>query len=135
MKFADVTPNLIVTDIDRSAAFYCDVLGFSRVATVPDDSPFVFVWLQRGNVNVFLNTQHAVAEDMPSLASRAVGGTNGLFMAIEADTTAAGVDALFETTRGRARVLMPLKDQFYGMREFAIEDPDGYVITFAQRIS
>jgi hypothetical protein len=24
--------------------------------------------------------------------------------------------------------------QFYGMREFAIEDPDGYVITFAERI-
>ena len=26
---------------------------------------------------------------------------------------------------------MPLVTQFYGMREFAIEDPDGYVITFA----
>jgi hypothetical protein len=29
---------------------------------------------------------------------------------------------------------MPLVTQFYGMREFAIEDPDGYVITFAQRV-
>jgi hypothetical protein len=29
---------------------------------------------------------------------------------------------------------MPLKDQFYGMREFAIEDPDGYVIVAAQRV-
>jgi len=30
---------------------------------------------------------------------------------------------------------MPLVTQFYGMREFAIVDPDGYVITFAQRVS
>ena len=30
---------------------------------------------------------------------------------------------------------MPLKDQFYGMREFGIVDPDGYVIFFAQRIA
>ena len=28
---------------------------------------------------------------------------------------------------------MPIVTQFYGMREFAIEDPDGYVITFAER--
>ena len=31
------------------------------------------------------------------------------------------------------KIVMPLVTQFYGMREFAIEDPDGYVITFAQR--
>jgi uncharacterized glyoxalase superfamily protein PhnB len=27
---------------------------------------------------------------------------------------------------------MPVTDQFYGMREFTITDPDGYVVTFAQ---
>ena len=31
-------------------------------------------------------------------------------------------------------MVMPIVTQFYGMREFAIEDPDGYVITFAERI-
>jgi uncharacterized glyoxalase superfamily protein PhnB len=30
---------------------------------------------------------------------------------------------------------MPLKTQFYGMREFAITDPDGHLITFAERVS
>ncbi|MGE0864258.1 MAG: hypothetical protein AB7P34_10180 [Vicinamibacterales bacterium] len=30
---------------------------------------------------------------------------------------------------------MPLKTQFYGMREFAVTDPDGHLITFAQRVS
>jgi len=30
---------------------------------------------------------------------------------------------------------MPLKTQFYGMREFAIEDPDGHILTFAERVS
>jgi hypothetical protein len=31
-------------------------------------------------------------------------------------------------------VVMPIETKFYGMREFAIEDPDGYVITFAERV-
>ncbi len=30
---------------------------------------------------------------------------------------------------------MPLKTQFYGMREFAITDPDGHLITFAERVA
>jgi uncharacterized glyoxalase superfamily protein PhnB len=29
---------------------------------------------------------------------------------------------------------MPLKTQFYGMREFAIGDPDGHLLTFAERL-
>jgi len=36
MKLSDVVPNLIVEDIDRSTAFYRDVLGF----TVEGDTPF-----------------------------------------------------------------------------------------------
>lgn len=55
-------------------------------------------------------------------------------MAIEADNAATGVDALFAEISAKARVIMPLKTQFYGMREFGIEDPDGYVIFFAQRV-
>ena len=134
MKFQDVTPNLIVADIDRSTAFYRDVLGFTVVTTVPDASPFVFVWLQRDDVSVFLNLMSGVAEDLPSLAQRPIGGTNTLFMTIDAESVDAGIDRVFHSLDGRAKVVMPLKNQFYGMREFGIEDPDGYVIFFAQRI-
>ena len=134
MKFTDVTPNLIVADIDRSIAFYRDVLGFSLVTTVPDAAPFVFAWMKRDEVSVFLNTAGSVKESLPELAGRAIGGTNTLFLIVEADTPAAGIDALFDAVRPRARVVMPIKDQFYGMREFGIEDPDGYVIFAAQRI-
>ncbi len=134
MQFTDVTPNLLVTDIDRSTAFYRDVLGFSVVTTVPDAAPFVFVWVQRGGVNVFLNARETVEADMASLADRPIGGTATLFMTIEAPTATDGIDALFARIQSAATVVMPLKDQFYGMREFGIEDPDGYVIFFAQRI-
>jgi lactoylglutathione lyase len=134
MKFTDVIPNLIVSDIDRSAAFYRDVFGFTTVTTVPEAAPFVFVWLQRDGVSVFLNAQAGVQEDLPELAARPVGGTNTIFITLEADTPEAGIDALFGAVEPKARVLMALKTQFYGMREFAVEDPDGYVITCAQKV-
>ena len=46
-----------------------------------------------------------------------------------------GVDAYHAAVAPKASVVMPLKTQFYGMREFAITDPDGHIITFAERVS
>ncbi len=132
MKFSDVTPNLVVSDVARSLAFYRDVLGFSLVTTVPDATPFAFGWMRRDGVSVFLNSLEAVRADQPELAARPLGGTATLFIVLEAATPAEGVDALLASIGSRARLVMALKDQVYGMREFAIEDPDGYVIIFAQ---
>lgn len=126
--FTSVTPNLLVRDIDRSTAFYRDVLGFSVKQTVPDVGPFVFVWLERDGVPVFLNDPKAVEHDFPGAGSRPSGGTGTLFFVVT------GVDAFHEKVKSSANVIMPLKTQFYGMREFAVEDPDGHILTFAERV-
>ena len=131
MTFADVTPNLVVANLDRSLAFYRDVLGFTVVTTVPEQAspgtgePLVFAWMQRDTVNVFLNSESAAK-------MKASAGSGMLFITLEAADIASGVDALFAAVRDRAPVEMPLTDQFYGMREFTITDPDGYVVIFAQ---
>ena len=127
MTFADVTPNLVVSDLDRSLAFYRDVLGFGLVTTVPEQAPFVFAWVQRDAVSVFLNSE-------TSAKMKAVAGTNMLFITLNAPDRASGIDGLFETIKDRAPVIMPLTDQFYGMREFTIKDPDGHIVIFAQPI-
>ena len=44
------------------------------------------------------------------------------------------VDALHAEISSQAKIVTGLKDQFYGMREFALLDPDGYLLTFAQRL-
>jgi uncharacterized glyoxalase superfamily protein PhnB len=91
--------------------------------------------MQRDEVSVFLNTVASVKDEQPALAARTIGGTATMYMIIEAETAALGVDALFEQVKSSARIIMPLKTQFYGMREFGIEDPDGYVIYAAQRVA
>ena len=140
VKFSSITPNLIVRDIAKSTAFYRDVLGFGIKQTVPDlsrrspeaeadSAPFVFVWLDRDGVPVFLNDLAAAAHDYPDAANLPQGGTAALFFVIT------GVDAYHAAVAPMANVVMPLKTQFYGMREFAVTDPDGHIITFAERVS
>src|SRR5262245_9963932 len=132
MKFSDVTPNLVVSNVERSLAFYRDVLGFSLFTTVPNAAPYAFAWMKRDGVNVFLNSIESVRADHAELGARPIGGTGTLYIVIQAETAESGVDAMFTAVAGRARVIMPLTTQFYGNREFGIEDPDGYVIFFAQ---
>jgi lactoylglutathione lyase len=123
-----LTPNLIVSNVEASLAFYEDVLGFTRGMIVPDRSPFVFASVTSGPVEIFFNDRSAVAKESPQLAGRALGGGNTMFIEVE------GVDALHDRINPRVKIVLPLVTQWYGMREFALEDPDGYVITFAERV-
>ena len=128
-RFTSVTPNLLVRDVARSTSFYRDVLGFTMGETVPDKEPFVFVWMKHGDVSVFLNDIKAAEHDYPPAATMPQGGTAALFFIVT------GVDAYHAQVAPNANVIMPLKTQFYGMREFAVTDPDGHIITFAERVA
>ena len=129
VTFTSVTPNLLVRDVAKSTAFYRDVLGFTMGETVPDKEPFVFVWMKHGDVSVFLNDINAAAHDYPAAASLPQGGTAALFFIIT------DVDGYHARVAPKTTVIMPLKTQFYGLREFAVTDPDGHIITFAERVA
>jgi catechol 2,3-dioxygenase-like lactoylglutathione lyase family enzyme len=124
-----LTPNLLVSNVERSVAFYVDILGFARGMTVPDQSPFVFAAVTSGPVEIFLNDRSTVTKESPQMTGLAFGGGNTMFVEVT------GVDALHDAISARVKVIMPLVTQWYGLREFAIADPDGYVITFAERVS
>ena len=129
VTFQSITPNLLVRDVAKSTAFYRDVLGFTMGETVPDKEPFVFVWMKHGDVSVFLNDIKAAEHDYPPAAKMPQGGTAALFFIIT------DVDGYHARVAPKANVIMPLKTQFYGMREFAVTDPDGHIITFAERVA
>ncbi len=122
-----LTPNLVVSSVEQSLAFYCEVLGFTRTGTVPEESPFVFAMVQSGPVEIFFNAQGPAVDEYPAFAGKAIGGTLTLYMEVS------GVEKLYDDLKRRVKVTMPLEKKFDGVTEFAFEDPDGYVITFAER--
>jgi uncharacterized glyoxalase superfamily protein PhnB len=121
-----LTPNLIVSNVEQSIAFYRDVLGFTVAQTVPDAAPFVFAAVQAGPVEIFLNAPDAAYAEYPSFRDRPIGGTLTLFIEVEQ------IGEAYEALTNRVNVVMPFEKKWYGVTEFAIVDPDGYVITFAQ---
>lgn len=127
-SFNKLTPNLLVSSVERSLAFYVGTLGFDRGMTVPDASPFAFASVTSGAVEIFLNDAIGAVEEYPGFKGKPIGATGTLFIEV------AGIDALHDRLAPLVPMVMPLETKFYGMREFAIADPDGYVITFAERV-
>ena len=125
--FKKLTPNLLVASVERSLTFYVDLLGFERGMTVPDASPLVFASVVSGDIEIFFNDAAVAVKELPVFAGTPIGWTGTLFIEVD------GVDALHDRLKPSVKIVMPIVTQFYGMREFAFEDPDGYVITFAER--
>ncbi len=133
--FTKLTPNLLVANVERSLAFYTDILGFARGFTVPEQSPFVFASVVSGSVEIFLNDKDTGIKEYPAFAGIPLGATATMFIEMEgAGSPGSTIDALHDRLKSHVVVTMPLVTQWYGVREFAIADPDGYVITFAERM-
>ena len=129
ITFDTLIPNLVVADVARSLIFYRDVLGFEVVTTVPAEAPHVFVWLRRGDVHVYLNDAQAVLRESHGGAGLAAG-QSGISMFLKVT----GLRALHDAIAPRVTIVAPLERKFYGLTEFALTDPDGYLITFAEQI-
>ena len=97
--------------------------------TVPEQSPFVFASVTSGPVEIFFNAPEAAAKDIASLDRRPIGLSGTLFIEVTQ------IEALHEELKSKTKVVMPFVVQWYGMKEFAIADPDGYIVTFAERVA
>ena len=126
-EITKLTPNLIVTNVERSAAFYRDVLGFTMQMTVPDAPPYAFAIVTAGPVEIFLNSAESAYAEYPAFQGQPIGGSLTLFIEVTE------IEAAYARLAPLVKVVMPFEKKWYGMTEFAFTDPDGYVITYAQR--
>src|SRR5919204_473238 len=100
--FRKLTPNLVVANVERSLAFYADVLGFERGFTVPEQSPFVFGSVTSGGVEIFFNDAAAAVKEYPAFAGKPFGATGTMYIEIGGEP----IDALHDRIKDRVTVTM-----------------------------
>ena len=106
---------LPVGDVTASIQFYTSTLGFSLDFTEGD--PVTFAAVSFGdNAQLFL--QRGTRGGSPC----------GLYFVVD------DADAMFDVCRAAgAKVVAELGDRPYELRDFSIQDPDGYILTFGHR--
>jgi len=103
-----------VADLEKSLAFYTLVLGFAERFRFGD-----YAGVEHGEVQIHLSGPK-------SMNKRAVG-QGGIYIFCD------DVDAYYAEITGRgATAQAPPRDYEYGMRDFAVEDPDGNLVGFGQ---
>jgi uncharacterized glyoxalase superfamily protein PhnB len=126
MNVKKITPVLLVHEIEPILPFWVDRLGFSKTIEVPDGSKLAFVAFQKGLAEVMYQTYESVEKDAPpAMAAQARKGLTYLYLEVD------NLDAVLAAMKDVQKV-MPERTAFYGMREFAVQDPSGHFITFAQ---
>jgi uncharacterized glyoxalase superfamily protein PhnB len=64
----------------------------------------------------------------PSMSAEARKGPTYLYMEVD------NLEAVLADMKD-VRIVMPVRTAFYGMKEFAVQDPGGHFITFAQPVA
>ena len=113
-QFISATPVLASLDIARTVAFYREQLGFSVLYAEQD----AYGVVMRGSVSL-----HFWA-----CKDRHIAENTSCRVRVD------GIDALYADCLARAIVHpnAPLAAKPWGAREFAIVDPDGNLVTFAE---
>lgn len=127
MNVKRITAVLLVDEIESQLHFWINRLGFTKTIEVPHGNALGFVAFQKGSSEVMYQTFASVQDDAPASMSVAAGrGPTYLYMEVDdLDAVLAAMDDVLK--------VMPERLAFYGMREFAVVDPGGHFITFAQR--
>jgi uncharacterized glyoxalase superfamily protein PhnB len=117
MQLKGPVPILYVSDMEGSVHFYCDVLGFAV----------------KNRVDGWASLNCGAAEVMLSLPNDHIPFEKPKFTGSFYFHTQE-VDALWERLREKAKIVYPIENFEYGMREFAIEDVNGYILQFGKEI-
>jgi len=121
-----LTPNVMVENVNKTIEFYKNVLEFETVITVPEAGSFQWAMMKNGSVEIMFQSAEDLAKDIPELKDKEIGGSLTFYIDVS------DVEALYEKVKDRVCIVQDLHATFYGAREFAIKDINGYILAFAQ---
>jgi catechol 2,3-dioxygenase-like lactoylglutathione lyase family enzyme len=115
MRMQSLTPMLQTADMDRAIAWYCGTLGFE----LANRSEGWCVLKRDGVELMFMVNDHLGA---PSATATQYINVDDVL-------------ALWDGLKGKVEPEWGPEEMDYGMLEFAIKDPDGYLLSFGQDVS
>ena len=121
-----LTPVLIVEEIESSLPFWVDRLGFEKTAEVPEGDALGFVMLNRGEVQVMLQSRASVLKDIEALGKGPLANDGvGLFIEV------GSLDDFLPKLEG-LEVVVAERKTFYGAREIGVRAPGGITVMLAE---
>lgn len=126
MKLESLTPNIMVNDVNETLDYYTNVLGFDLVDTNPVSGEFEWGYVMLNSVGLMFQEVKSIKNEYPQLKDLKVGGALTLYIRVK------NINDLFENIKDQVTIVKPMNTTFYGTNEFAIEDVNGFILTFSE---
>ncbi len=127
-QFESLSPNLIAIDVNKTVEYYTKTLGFSLIASVPETGVYNWAMLMRDGITMMFQSLSSLKEDLPELKFNSIGSSGTFYIKVK------GLDSLYESLKAKAEITVEMRTTFYGAREFAVKDLDGYYLMFAEDV-
>jgi uncharacterized glyoxalase superfamily protein PhnB len=121
-----LTPVLIVDQVEPCVKFWTERLGFELTNKVPaDDGSLIFASVQQGAIEIMYQTLASVLSEQPGSIHDLTGHSVALFI------TVADLDSVEKALAG-VPIVKPRHETFYGSTEIYVREPGGNTVGFAQ---
>jgi len=118
-----IAPQFLVDDLDRAIAYYCDQLGFELDFKYQS----FYASVARDGFAIHLKAAPKLAADREHRKQNEH---------LDAYISVSGIRGLFSELKMRGvQVLKPLEERPWACLDFYVEDPDGYILCFSERIA
>jgi uncharacterized glyoxalase superfamily protein PhnB len=119
------TPILHVQSVEPSLKFWAERFGFEATIQVPEDDHIGFVAIEKGPIELMLQTYQGMKAAGDALARAAEQGPSFIFMEVP------DIHAVIEALKG-ADIVQELHDTPYGAKEVVVREPGGHFVIFSQ---
>ena len=121
-----LSPLLAVRNVKETIEFYNDILGFETGMVFPDENNPEYADLSKDGMVIML----ILAKNMGIGSDEKLGVGVNLYMEIDGD-----IDEYYAELKNKSvKIVYDINDEHFGVRDFAIEDIDGYQLTFNKRL-
>jgi uncharacterized glyoxalase superfamily protein PhnB len=119
---------LLVDDVNKAVAWYQDILGAKLQYSMPKTPPFEWASLLLGDIELMFSRKKSAQQWYKVQVSEEPA--NFIIYLYVTDAS-----ILYDKIKDKVRIIMEPTDQPYGVREFAFQDPFGFILIFAQNIT
>jgi lactoylglutathione lyase len=127
MQLKEISPRMLVENVNQTVQWYESVLGFSLVSAMPETGTYDWAMVKQGDVTLTFQQRKSFAAALPVI-DRPAGASLVMVMA------AALVRDIHSRLKDKVKVHSGPEETARGTLEFTFEDCNGYLFTLSEDI-
>lgn len=125
--YKSLTPNIMVPDVNEAVRWYQEKLGFKFANEQGSlDEPQEWAVVKSDDIQIYFQKIDSLVKEMPVLKDMNIGGSLTFYIKVE------DIQSLYDSIKEKVEIVREMRETFYGAKEFAIRDLNGYVLVFSE---